>query len=179
MTPFKSRAAHVRRLSKAALCDLNSAVLVDLLPLFGAWHRSCSIYLPEDGVETMREKSEFRPRAQEPLGVDPEQVRSDLEQRGIDPEFSRPVAERLVAVAMDLSADEYAAILDGVSAAYGVHREISEPHDADLRQANELHRLIDGFTGELRKFDEGLRMLSAYLVRMGSLVSRESSGPLH
>ena len=127
----------------------------------------------------MREKSEFRPRAHASPDVDPEQVRSDLEHRGIDPEFSRPVAERLVAAAADLSADEYTAILDGVLAAYGVHREISGSHDAHFRYANELQRLMDGFGGELRKLDEGLRMLSAYLVRMGVLMSREGPGGLH
>ncbi len=127
----------------------------------------------------MREKSELRPRAHGPPYVDTEQVRSDLEHRGIDPEFSRPVAERLIEVAADLSTDKYAAILDGVLAAYGVHREISGSHDAHFRYANELQRLMDGFGGELRKLDEGLRMLSAYLVRMGALVSREGSGSLH
>ncbi len=127
----------------------------------------------------MREKSELRARAHGSPDVDPEQVRSDLEHRGIDPEFSWPVAERLVAIATDLSADEYAAILDGVSAAYRVHREISASHDVHFHHGNELQRLMDGFTGELRKLDEGLRMLSAYLVRMGALVSREGSGSLH
>ena len=127
----------------------------------------------------MREKSEFRPRAHGSPDVDPEQVRSDLVHRGIDPEFSRSLAERLLPAAADLSADEYTAILDGVLAAYGVHREISGPHDAHFRYANEHQRLMDGFGGELRKLDEGLRMLSAYLVRMGALVSREGSGSLH
>ncbi|MCH8891304.1 MAG: hypothetical protein IH827_09555 [Myxococcales bacterium] len=127
----------------------------------------------------MREKSGFQARAHGSRQADPEQVRSDLEHRGIDPEFSWPVAERLVAIATDLSADEYAAILDGVIAAYGVHREISGSHDTHSRYANELQRLMDGFAGELRKLDEGLRMLSAYLVRMGALVSREGSGSLH
>ena len=127
----------------------------------------------------MREKSEFRPRAHGSTDVDPEQVRSDLEHRGIDTEFSRPLAERLVAIATDLSAHQYTAILDGVLAAYGVHREISGSHDAQFRYANELHRLMDGFAGELRKLDEGLRMLSAYLVRMGALVSRDGSGSVH
>ena len=135
--------------------------------------------LPEAGVETMREKSELRLRAGRSPDVDPEQVRSDLEQRGVDPEFSRPVAERLVAIATNLSAREYAAIIDGVSAAYGVHREISGSHDPYFRYGNELQRLMDGFTGELRKLDEGLRMLSAYLVRMGALVTREGSKTLH
>jgi hypothetical protein len=127
----------------------------------------------------MREKPEFRARTYGSPEADPERVRSDLENRGIDPEFSRPVAQRLVAIAPDLSALEYAAILDGVSAAYGVYREISGLNDVRFRQGNELQRLMDGFRGELRKLDEGLQMLSTYILRMGALSSREDSGSLH
>jgi hypothetical protein len=127
----------------------------------------------------MREKTEFRAGTNESAGVDPEQVRSDLEDLGIDPEFSQPVAQRLVAIAPDLSAPEYAAILDGVTAAYSVHREFAGSSDEGVRRANELRRLMEGCTGELRKLDEGLQMLSAYLLRMCELASHESSGNLH
>jgi hypothetical protein len=127
----------------------------------------------------MREKSEFRTRTYGSPEADPERVRSDLENRGIAPEFSRPVARRLVAIVPDLSASEYAAILDGVSAAYGVYREVSGLRDVHFRHGNELQRLMEGFSGELRKLDEGLQMLSTYLVRMGALASREDSGSLH
>ncbi len=126
-----------------------------------------------------REKSDFRARAHASPEADLEQVRSDLENRGIDPEFSGPVARRLAAIAPGLPASEYAAILDGVSAAYGAHCEASRPNGADFRHGNELHRLMEGLTGELRKLDEGLQMLSAYLVRVGALLSRDDSGTLH
>jgi hypothetical protein len=126
-----------------------------------------------------REKSDFRARAHKPPEADLEQVRSDLENRGIDPEFSGPVARRLVAIAAGLPASEYAAILDGVSAAYSAHRETSRPNGVNFRHGNELQRLMEGLTGELRKLDEGLQMLSAYLVRVGALFSREDSGRLH
>jgi hypothetical protein len=135
--------------------------------------------LPEAGVAMMRQKPEFRTRADGSPKADPERVQSDLENRGIDSEFSRPVAQRLVAVVPGLSAAEYAAILDGVSAAYDVYRETSGLGDVSFRQGNELHRLMEGFTGELRKLDEGLQMLSTYILRMGSLSSRENSGHLH
>jgi hypothetical protein len=135
--------------------------------------------MQEVGVETMREKFEFRVSDSKSPAADEERVLSDLEDRGVDPEFSRPVAERLVAIAPDLSTLEYAAILDGVSAAYGVHREISGSSDARSRDGNELQRLMDGFTGELRKLDEGLQILSTYLVRMSALLSREGSRNLH
>ena len=127
----------------------------------------------------MREKSVFRARAQGSLDADSERVRSDLENRGIDPELSQPVARRLAAIVPDLSASEYAALLDGVLAAYGVYRETFGRNDAHNRPGNELQRLMEGFTGELRKLDEGLQMLSTYLVRMGALLPREGSGSLH
>ena len=127
----------------------------------------------------MREKFEFRQNECKSPETDQERVLSDLENRGVDSEFSRPVAERLVAIAPDLSTLEYAAILDGVSAAYGVHREISASSDARSRDGKEIERLMDGFTGELRKLDEGLQILSAYLVRMSALLSREDSRNLH
>jgi hypothetical protein len=179
MTAFERPTAGAQTLSGWALCDGNSADLGDLLPLFWVWHRSCSKNPPEAGVEAMREKSEFRARAQGSPEADLEQVRSDLENRGIDPEFSGPVARRLVVIAPGLPASEYAAILDGVSAAYGAHRETSRPNGANFRHTNELQRLMEGFTGELRKLDEGLQMLSAYLVRVGALLSREGSERLH
>jgi hypothetical protein len=127
----------------------------------------------------MREKSEIRTRAHESAQTDPERVRSDLEDRGIDPAFSGPVARRLVEIAPDLTAIEYAATLDGVSAAYGAHREVAGPNGAHFRDESELQRLMEGFTGELRKLDEGLQVLSAYLIRVGALLSREGSGHLH
>ena len=149
------------------------------MPLFGVWHRSCSKNLPEAGVVTMREKPEFRARTYGSPEADPERVQSDLENRGIDPKFSRSVARRLIAIVPDLSAHEYAAILDGVSAAYGACREVSGLSDAQFRQENELQRLMAGFTGELRKLDEGLQMLSTYILRMSALSSREGPESLH
>jgi hypothetical protein len=38
---------------------------------------------------------------------------------------------------------------------------------------------MEGCTGELRKLDEGLQMLSTYLIRMCALASREGSENLH
>ena len=127
----------------------------------------------------MRDKPELDARAGESGELDLEQVRSDLEDLGIDPGFSRPVAQRLVSIAPGLTDVEYAAILDGVTAAYSVHRDRIAPSEARIRQGNELRRLMEGCTTELRKLDEGLQMLSAYLLRMGALASREGSGNLH
>ncbi len=89
-------------------------------------------------------------------------VREDLAQRGVGPAFSGPVAERLVTRVEGLTEAQYAALLDGVAAAYGVHRQEPRPAPAPV----EMQRLIQDFAVELRKLDEGLRLLSTYLLRI-------------
>ncbi len=91
-------------------------------------------------------------------------IRVDLERKGVSPEFSQPVAERLAVIAPDFTTTEYAAVLDGVAAAYGVLRQDSDA----TRDASEILRLMEGFSSEMRKLEEGLRVLSAYAQRMQS-----------
>lgn len=127
----------------------------------------------------MRDKSG---RAAAACEIQPRQIRSDLEDRGVAREFSDPVAERLTSIAPDLSASEYMAVLDGVAAAYGVHRdacgdgsEVRPP----ARDVSEIQRLMEGFGTELRKLEEGLQILSAYVVRMGTRAGSERPHTLH
>jgi hypothetical protein len=105
------------------------------------------------------------------------QIRRELERRGLSPAFSRAVAAQLAEVAPELSPAERLAALDGVVAAYRVHRDAQLPGDAE--QVLELKRLVEGFNGELQKLEEGLQILSAYVARMGVRAGRESSGTLH
>ncbi len=102
-------------------------------------------------------------------------IRADLESKGVAPEFSQPVADRLADIAPDFSSGEYEAVLDGVAAAYGVHqRDFDSASDV-----NEIQRLMDGFTGELRKLEEGLQILSAYVHRMRTRTTRGNAATLH
>jgi len=101
------------------------------------------------------------------------QIRSDLESRGVAPELSPPAARRLSPIARDLSPKEYIAVLDGVAAGYVDPGELQAAGDI-----GEIRRLMDGFSRELRKLEEGLRILSAYAVRMGSR-SKERRPTLH
>jgi len=91
-------------------------------------------------------------------------IREDLECRGVAPEFSVPVSERLVDLAGDLAPESYAAVLDGVAAAYGVHH--ADRARAARSDSAEIHRLVHDFAVELKKLDEGLRILSAYLLKI-------------
>jgi len=108
-----------------------------------------------------------------------QQIRSDLENRGVAPQFSDPVARRLSAIAPDLSPKEYGAVLDGVAAAY-VESDAFERRGAEtLRDVVEIQHLMEGFAGELRKLEEGLQILSAYVVRMGAQSAAERPNTLH
>lgn len=107
------------------------------------------------------------------------QVQADLEQRGVNPEFSRSVAERLTPVVSELDADAYGAVLQAVTASYGVH-------DDDLRMlgqrtgdVDQIQRLMKGFVGELRKLEEAIRILSAYVTRMRSRAVRQRPRSFH
>ena len=106
-------------------------------------------------------------------------IRSDLEVRGVAPEFSQLVAKRLAAISSDLSDPEYAAVLNGVAAAYRVHADACEAPVERPLGVNELQRLTEGFATELHKLEEGLQILSAYVVRLGDCASRESAAGLH
>ncbi len=104
-------------------------------------------------------------------------LRDDLERQGVAPEFSGPVADRLEAIAHGLSPTEYDAVLHGVAAAYGVHRD-DRRRDA-LPDGDEIERLMRDFAAELQKLDEGLRMLSAYVLRMRSQTVEEDPRIVH
>jgi hypothetical protein len=106
-------------------------------------------------------------------------IRADLESKGVAPEFSESVADRLATIAPDFSSEEYSAVLDGVAAAYGVHRRDCEAARDASGDVDEIQRLMRGFAGELRKLEEGMQILSAYVHRMRTRANRERTGLLH
>ena len=85
-------------------------------------------------------------------------LRSDLELRGIDSSLCRALAQRIAPRAAELSSDAYPAFIDGVAAVE------SEPRSE--AGAAEIQRLVQDFAIELKKLDEGLRLLSSYLLRI-------------
>ncbi len=108
-----------------------------------------------------------------------EQIRLDLERRGVAPEFSRPVAERLAPVVSDLHEAGYRAVLQAVAASHGVHQDDLRAlghRSADIEQ---IQRLMRGFAGELRKLEEAIRILNAYVTRMRTRAMRERPRTLH
>ena len=97
---------------------------------------------------------------------DAKSIREDLEKLGIAPEFSRRVSERIEGFSNELTPDTYEAVLSGVAMAYGIHRKGLEGLKKTARDLDEVQRLMGGFGSELRKLDEALRTLAAYVARM-------------
>ncbi len=104
-----------------------------------------------------------------------QRLRRDLEERGIAAALAGPVASRIASRAADLSGDAYAAFLDGVAAAAG---DPKEDPGAEAGAA-EIQRLVQDFAVELKKLDEGLRLLSAYLLRIRDRATKERSRMVH
>lgn len=107
------------------------------------------------------------------------EVRADLEERGVAPEFSRSVAERLTPIVADLRDEAYGAVLQAVAASYGVHHDDMRTLGQRSGDADHLQRLMRGFAGELRKLEEALRILNAYVTRMRSRAVRRDPRTLH
>jgi hypothetical protein len=103
---------------------------------------------------------------------------ADLEARGVAPSFATPVAERL-AEGRELRGRRREAVLEGVAAAYAAHQLDCEALEESARNIDEIQRLMGGFAGELRKLEEGLRVVSAYVLRMHDKASSEVSKRLH
>ena len=105
----------------------------------------------------LNRRSRRAPALETPADLE-NRLRSDLEQRGVDPSVCRAVAQRIAPRAAELSSDAYPAFIDGVAAAEGEPRREAG--------AAEIQRLVQDFAIELKKLDEGLRQLSSYLLRI-------------
>ncbi len=107
------------------------------------------------------------------------EIRADLEQRGVGPEFSRSVAERLTPIVSQLEDDAYGAVLKAVAASYGVHDDDLRTLGQRTGDVDQIQRLMKGFVGELRKLEEAIRILSAYVTRMRTRAVRQRPRSLH
>lgn len=96
-------------------------------------------------------------------------VFEDLVRLGVEPEFAAVAAERLRARAESLDREAYAALLQGVALAHGVQQDGDD-------SAGEIQKLVQDFAVELQKIDEGLKLLSTYLLRIRDR-NRDGSTP--
>lgn len=121
----------------------------------------------------------LRRRRRGQTGLPHDRIREDLESLGVSRGFSTPVAERIAGLAAEIDDQTYAALLDGVAVAFDAHRSGCQAIEDRSRDLDEIQRLMQGFAGELRKLEEGLRIVSAYVLRMHSKARGERGRLLH
>jgi hypothetical protein len=124
------------------------------------------------------DRMRLRPRPSPPR--DRARIDADLERLGVGAPLRDALAGRLEALAPTLSEDAYQAALAGVAAAYDVHRLGEEGRERSARDYQEIQRLLSVFSGEMKKLDEALRVLSNYVRRMRSQPqAREPKATVH
>ena len=106
-------------------------------------------------------------------------IRADLETRGVARELSQPMATRLAPLLKAVSSRAYGAALDAAAAAVAVTRVDGDLERDRAGDVAEIQRLMLGFTDELRKLEEGLRILSAFVLRMRTRAGLDGDGVLH
>jgi len=88
-------------------------------------------------------------------------LRVDLEQRGVPVALAGALAERLEPRAATLDPAAYQVVIEAACAACSAQRRAAAPE-----AGAEIQRLVQDFAVELQKLDEGLRLLSTYLLRI-------------
>ncbi len=116
-----------------------------------------------------------RPRRTSARAEPAESVRilADLRERGIAAELRGSFVERLASVSAEGSPEAYRAALDAVELAY------RSGGPAAVGSFDELEQLMSGFAVELRKLEEAMRTLDAYVTRMRSQADLPPDSRLH
>ena len=102
-----------------------------------------------------------------------EEIARELEHRGVPRDVSGPVAKRLASCCMNLDPRSYAAALDGAAAAWAAQHVDRAALERSARNIHEIQLLMEGFARELRQLEEGLRVVSAYVLRMHDKANSE------
>jgi hypothetical protein len=109
-----------------------------------------------------------QPRGPAPVAA----LRGELERLGLSPAEADVLADRLACLAQELPEREYQALLEGVMLGRRAAR-------TPVQRTPELQRMLEDFAAELKKLDEGLRLVTAYLSRLREKTSVEPARTLH
>jgi hypothetical protein len=108
----------------------------------------------------------FLSRSREP--IDRARIERDLDRHGVCAEVRDVLTRRLEALAPTLTEDAYRAALAGALVAHDLHQQGARHVERGVRDYQEIQRLLTVFSAEMKKLDEALRVLSAYVQRMRS-----------
>jgi len=127
----------------------------------------------------MRDRFSSGEDARNGRGASRRRIRADLETRGVARELSQPMAARLAPLLKQASSRAYGAALDAAAVTVAVARVDGDLDRGRAGDVAEIQRLMLGFTDELRKLEEGLRILSAFVLRMRTRAGLDGDGVLH
>ena len=120
----------------------------------------------------LRNAPDMHGKPQAAISAPAEALRGELERLGLAPAEARVLSERLADLARELPEREYRALLEGVILGRRAAR-------TPVERTPELHRMLEDFATELKKLDEGLRLVTAYLSRLREKTSVEPARTLH
>ena len=106
-------------------------------------------------------------------------IRGELEQRGVSPELAGALALRLQQLVSALGVSGCQAVCDAALAASGAPENLPAPSARSADELDEIQRLMGAFADELRKLDEALQLLVAYLARIRDQAKATVPGTLH
>ncbi len=95
-----------------------------------------------------------------------DRIRRDLEDRGVPASVSQTLAAHLAPQADQLGGQSYESLLTGAVLTFVVHRDGEPELRRTARDLGEIQQLMSDFHDELRKLDEALETLAAYVVRL-------------
>ena len=127
----------------------------------------------------MPEKPDERREAPRQAAERGEEIRSELERRGLSEGFARAVAAQLEPFVAELPEEQFAAVLSGVTLAYGVHRRSIEAFRRTAAELDEVQHLLGSFSTELHKLDEAVEILAAYAARLRHATAPPPGRTLH
>jgi len=104
-------------------------------------------------------------------------VRRALEKRGVSSTLAARLADALVPILKNLSAEEAEALIDGAELTSRITGKVA--FEKPVAAIAGLENLFSDFATEIRKLDEGLRMLTSYAIQIRKEVDGQESETLH
>jgi len=108
-----------------------------------------------------------------------DRIRADLERRGLSPIVAERLSLRVEGRMGSQQGADYEALLDGVSLAAAAQEDATAEMSQQLRDLQEIERLMNGFSKELTKLDEVLEVLAAHVRKMRGNAPAPGERTLH
>ena len=159
------------------------------------WHRSCSnhwpIRRPNGRVHFVDERNmrgwamddESNREDVDQVELQEEALRqrvcADLAKSGLLGEEAKRIADAIIEQLRLTGAQGYEDLIAGVRFSHQARAEVMADWDRMQRELRQLERLMSGFGTEIRKLDEVLEVLAAYVRRMRSSIGDGEERLLH